>query len=217
MLLQRNRPRRRKLFLTPGYIALSLFVWVASLCVLKHEKACFDHVVGVDFIPELKIHTIPCFRISNTFYIQLIPDKQLLEKQLVLIDTFLKSSQKVLDNQTSIQICLSDAMQWRNIIRLIDCGNKNSYSVYINEDAFVFYRKNPAAEKATERRPTILCGTSIMNANEELLKSQSRLDAWKKQAKAERVGLLAPFFTPHALLLLMLGLISFWKLRKQNT
>jgi hypothetical protein len=218
MLLQRNRHRRRKLFLPPGYIALSLFVWVASLCVLKHEKACFETVLEANYIKELPKNTIQCYRIFYTDTIRLMDDDGLFKKQIVKIDRLLQSYSKSMDKKTRICFEFSESRRWNDIIQLIDLGASHRFIPYFNNaNSLVFFRMHDESEKTVQRPRQMLCGSGMMYMNNDRLKWNAKLEELQKQAHAERVGLISPFFLPHAFLLLFFGLISFGKLRKQNT
>lgn len=218
MLLQPYRHRRHKLFLPPGYIALSLFVWVASLCVLKHEKACFETVLEANYEKEVPQNKSYCGKVINQTSIRLFDDETMFKKQMVQIDRLLQSYSKSMDKKTRICFEFSDSRQWNDIIQLIDLGASYELAPFINNaNSLVFFRMHDESEKTVQRPRQMLCGSGMMYMNNDRLKWNAKLEELQKQAHAERAGLISPFFLPHAFLLLFFGLISFWKLRKLNT
>lgn len=222
MLLQRNRHRRRKLFLPPGYIALSLFVWVASLCVLKHKRMEPVRVIEISYpTPYLWKQTEAAYMASkNNWHIQLANDALLFDTQRPRIDSIMAASRQNADTNLLIEMAFDDNLPYQHFISIIDLLRKNNQRRFWISDSMIaaLFYVEPPPEKTSNK--SIGMGCCLMYLPPSPLE-QAEIERKNRMIQAkvyhERQTEVFPFFGAHFLILLAIGLISFYKLRKQNT
>lgn len=228
MLLQRNRPRRRKLFLPPGYIALSLFVCVASLCVLKHKRMEPVRVIEISYpTPYLWKQTEAAYMASkNNWHIQLANDALLFDTQRPRIDSIMAASRQNADTNLLIEMAFDDSLPYQHFISIIDLLRKNNQRRFWIADSTItaLFYVDPSPEKAVKEKKglpeaeLITCGLQFIPPTQfELMEIERKKRMIQAKADRERQAEVFPFFGAHFLLLLVFGLISFGKLRKLNT
>lgn len=222
MLLQRYRHRRRKLFLPPGYIALSLFVWVASLCVLKHKRMEPVHVIEISYpTPHLRKQTEAFYNAKkNKCRIQLSQHHLLFNKQLPNIDSVLAASRQHADTNLLIEMAFDDKLPYKHFISVIDLLNKNYQRRYWIADSMItalFYVEPPPEKTSNNSIGMGCCVLYSPPSPFEQAEIEKKNRLIQEKADRERQSEVFPFFGVHFLLLLVLGVISFGKLQKQNT
>lgn len=222
LLRNRHRHRRRKLFLPPGYIALSLFVWVASLCVLKHKRMEPFRVIEISYpSPYHRMQAEAAYIASkNNWHIQLANDPLLFDTQRPRIDSIMAASRQNADTNLLIEMAYDDKLPLQHLISILDLLHKNEQKRFWISDSIItaLFYVEPPPEKASNNSTGMGCCLMYMPPTQF---EQAEIDRKNRliQAKAdhERQSEVFPFFGTHFLLLLLFGIISFWKLRKQNT
>lgn len=220
MLLKRYRHPHRRLIFPPGFLALSLFVFVASLCVLKHEQMRPLNVIEVSYPFENSRYTIYCgsplkspkqtLTISNNWVLFMAQQKQ--------IDTLLINCRSRLDTNLSLQFKFNDSLPWQHFIALLDLLKRNDFRRYMITDSSICVLTDTKEsyiepEKKNVKRTYIECGLQYLpDPIATFQYEQKQMEIQKRINKAAMIVVLPLFYT-HFLLLLVFGIISFWKLR----
>lgn len=221
MLLQRYRHRRRKLFLPPGYIALSLFVWVGWLCVLKHKRMEPVRVIEISYPSPYYQKQIEAAYIAskNNWHIHLSNDQLLFNRQLPRIDSVLAATRQHADTNLLIEMAFDEKLPYQHVISIIDLFHKNNQRRYWISDSMItaLFYVEPPPEKTSNN--SIGMGCCVLYSPPSPFE-QAEIERKNRmiQAKAdrERQSEVFPFFGAHFMLLLVLGIISFWKLHEQK-